>query len=460
MNEADDASRGSAIKLGAEAAGRVVNVATTILIARSLSLGDFGAWNLASTAAVIAAEAADLGLQATAGRDLVTRRIALATVLRAKALLTVVATAALPLLWLLNRWTGLDVRLGLFAPLLLYYALSGWTELLGVALRVRGRPMQEAAVIFCFRATLCAAVAVIVARGPRLDALGWGHVASTLPALVLAGALVVAVREAGQPGPSVIALQRTAFPLGVNGALALLSVRVESLALGWWASERELGLFGAPQQLVLFLLVVPNAICAGAMPALTREATRRDGGVRERTASTLALLGVPAAAGLWLVPGVVEVLGGQFAEASGLLRIFAFAVPAVFLNALLHHTLIALGRGGRVARLTGARTAIALAAAFVLVPRAGATGAALGFVGAELAMLFLAGRGCVDAGLPVPVIAPLLRGAALTVPMAAVLAAVSLPLAHEIALGVAVYSATLGLAWWWRRTRRLPGDSR
>jgi O-antigen/teichoic acid export membrane protein len=451
MSEADAASRGSAIKLAAEAAGRVVNVGTTVLILRSLSLADWGIWGVAGSAAVIAAETADLGLQATAGRDLAAHRLGLVPVVRAKVALTVLTAALLPLLWWLSRLAAGDIGLGLFAPLLAYYTMSGWAELLGVAARMRGRPLHEAAIILCFRLALLAVVAAVVLRGGRLEILAWGHVAATLAPVLLASVLLARLPHADEPEMPVAALLRTAAPLGVNGFLALASVRIEWLALGRWAAGAdEVGLFGSAQQLLLFLLVVPNAICAGAMPALTREALKRDGPVRERTALTLALLAVPAAVGLALVPQVVEVFGGQYRGAGPILRVLALSVPALFMNALLQHALIAAGRGARVARLTAVRVALAAILAVVLIPRAGVMGAAAGFVASELALLVLARRSCADAGFAVSVLRPLVRGVLLSMPMAAVLVFVSLVPLVQVAVGVLVYAATIAVAWWFR----------
>src|SRR5204862_4780987 len=120
-----------------------------------------------------------------------------------------------------------------------------------------------------------------------------------------------------------------------------------------------------------------------------------------------------ASAGLWLVPEVVGVIfGGDYHAAGSTLRVLALSVPVVFMNALLLHALIAVGRSGRVARLTALRTALAALLAAVLIPRAGAAGAALGFGLSELALTLLAWRSCRAAGFEVPVVRPLARGPA------------------------------------------------
>ena len=102
-------------------------------------------------------------------------------------------------------------------------------------------------------------------------------------------------------------------PLAVHGGLLLLSPRVEFLVLSWlWQDGSQVGLFYAGLNVIWFLSMVPTAVSAGAMPALTREALHGEGSVRRRTAVTLALLGAPAAAGLALVaPALATFLLGR-----------------------------------------------------------------------------------------------------------------------------------------------------
>ena len=83
----------------------------------------------------------------------------------------------------------------------------------------------------------------------------------------------------------------------MHAGLLLLSPRVEFLVLGAVRDTRETGLFAAALQVFWFLALVPNAVAAGAMPALTREALRGGETVRQRTAATLALLGGPGRRG-------------------------------------------------------------------------------------------------------------------------------------------------------------------
>ena len=462
---ADDASRGSAIKLGAELLGRLLALATTLLVARVLGVSDFGLFAVLSGIAVLVAELSDLGLQGIAVQSLVSGALPLSALVRAKArltagLLAIAAVAALPhaLSWSAAlvpaawraSWEGALGHAPLLFPLVVYSATSNWTELLGIALRVRGRRGLEAATIVTFRAVGLVLVAAALWSGTGLRGLVWALALSALPPLALA---VVFLRlhtsEPAAPGIEIgvgRTLKRSA-PLAVNGVLAILSLRIELLTLALLRGSREAGLFAAALKVIELMNVLPAAIAAGAMPALTREAASGEDPVRRRTASTVALLAAPAAAGLVLVaPGVVALLGEGYDAAAAPLRILAPALLALFMNTVLLHALIAAGRARRVPVLTVARVAAAAAFAVVLIPRLGAAGAAAGFLLAELLLLALSTRACAVAGFEVPVARPLLAALGVTVPMAAAVALAGAGMIASVVVGVVTYGLTLVVA--------------
>jgi O-antigen/teichoic acid export membrane protein len=442
FREADEATRGSAIKLAAEVAGRALAVATTLVAARLLGVEAFGVFAALAGAAVIVAEAADLGLLALAPRALVAGTASLRAMLQAKlALSALVAALAV----------ALHPAWPLFALLVLYFVLAGWTEFLGVALRARGARLREAWVILGGRAAAlaCALPALLSGRGPL--GLAAALAASTLPAIAFGALLLGRTRPPAPeaPGPGVAPLLRASLPLGVNGGLALVSLRLEVMLLGLLRGGGPAGAYAAALRFVEPLLLVPSAVAGGAMPGLTREALRGAAGVRERTALSGALLAVPAGAGLALLGPELAVwlLGEAYATAAAPLRILALALPALFMNSILLHALIAAGRAAWLPRLTGLRLAVAAALALVLVARFGAAGAASGFVAAELVLLLLASRATRHARFAVPVARPLLLGVLASIPMAATVAAAASPPLASVAIGLAVYAATLSIAW-------------
>jgi O-antigen/teichoic acid export membrane protein len=415
--EARDATRGSAIKLAAEVASRLLGLATTLLLIRGLGASDFGAFGRLSVIALLLAELGELGLQTLASRALVAGTLSLRSLVRARLVLAcALGAAALAGL----AWAPV------LSPLVLWFALSGWGEFLGVALRCRGERVREAIVLLCLRGLGLVAVATTLGFGAGLVALAWALALSTVPAIALGAWLLRRGAAAHRVEDARVAVVMSeALPLAIHGGLLLLSPRVEFLVLSLLRGDRETGLFLAALRVYEFLNVVPAGVNAGAMPGLTRESLRGGGGVRARTAWTLAFLAAPAAVGLALVAQPLARLllgpGYEAADYRGTqapLLLLALALPALFMNGLLQSTLIAAGRTRWLPRLTGARVLIAIALAVPLVRSAGGTGAACGIALAEWLLLLLAARACAAAQAAVPLARPLASAFAATLPMA------------------------------------------
>ena len=470
--EADDATRGSAVKLTAEVASRLLGVGTTLLLLRGLGASDFGLFGVLSVYALLLAELGELGLQALASRALVAGTLSLESLVRARlalaAVVTAAAVAAIPLAPALAlRLGGGTVDGPVLALLVAWFALSGWGEFIGVALRCRRARRLEAGLLLVLRGGALVFAAAALRLGMGLRGVAGALALSTLPALAL-GAARLRRTSAPLAGPSVppAAVLRESAPLAVHGGLLLLSPRVEFLVVSWLVADREaVGLFYAALTVVWVLSMAPGAVAAGAMPALTREALQGGTAVRRRTAATLALFGAPAAVGLALVAGPVAVLllgtgyaPSGYAGAAALLRLLSAAVPALFLNALLLASLIAAGRASWLPRITAARVALAFALAFCLVPVLGPRGGALGLVVAEWLLLAGAAVMCREAAFPVPVLRPLAWALAACVPMVLAVSGVSgvsASLVLAVPVGALTYAATLACAW-----RLVPGFAR
>jgi O-antigen/teichoic acid export membrane protein len=457
-HDADDATRGSAIKLAAEVASRLIGLGMTLLLLRGLGASDFGVFGVLSVYALLLAELGELGLQALASRALVAGTHSLESLVRARlvlaALVTGAALAAVPLApAVARRLGGGPVDGTALALLVAWFALSGWGEFLGVALRCRGARRREAILLLVLRGSALGLTAVALVAGSGLRGVAVALALSPLPAIAFGA---VSLRHPSPPGRSVPAgeVLRESAPLAVHGGLLLLSPRVELLVLSWVVSDRQaVGLFLAALSVLWFLSMVPTAVAAGAMPALTREALRRGAVVRRRTAATLALIAAPATVGLALValPVAAHLLGGgyapaDYAAAARSLRILSVALPALFLNALLCASLIACGRAAWLPRLTAARVATSFTLAFALVPAYGARGAATGLVLAEWLLLALAWLASRAAAFPVPVARPVGLALVACVPMALAVSGVRDNLTLAIGIGALSWAATLAAA--------------
>jgi O-antigen/teichoic acid export membrane protein len=464
---ADDATRGSAIKLGAEILSRLLGLGTTLLLASGLGLADFGAfagrfWYLA----LVLAEVAEFGLQATATRALVAGTLSLRSMVRARLASSGAVVAAAALFRIAGAsLPGLAEASAVLPPLVLFFVLAGWAEFLGVALRCRGARVQEALLLLLLRAGSPAAAAFVLAAGGGLEALAWSQAASPLPALAL-GALLLQRHGGGLRGQDApaAAVLRTAVPLAANGMLQIVSPRVELFALFLLAGDRETGLFLVALRVFEFLSMVPNAVAQGAMPALTREALGGGEAVRQRMGRTMALVAAPAAVGLALVaPGVLGLLfAEEYAPAAPALALLAVALVPLFLNALLSWSIVARGHADWLPRLTGLRVVLAALIASLLVPRLGLSGAAVGLLCAESALLLMNVLACARAAFRVPLLRPLAWALLACLPMAVAVVPLRAHLLAALAAGVATWLATLALAAWLAPSfvRQVTGDFR
>ena len=456
VREADEATRGSAIKLGAEVVSRGLGLLTTVLVTRGLGVEGFGVFGGPFVAAVLVAELGELGLQATASRALVAGTVSLRSLARARlALLAVVGGLA---------FVSVPVS-PVLSPLVLFFLLSGWGEFAGVALRCRGGRVQEALLLCVLRGggLVLAAAALAGGAGPR--GVAWALAASPLPALALGAAWLVRRRPAVPlPDLGVRAVLRLSAPLAIHSGLLLLSPRVEYLVVAAFLGDREKGLFLAALQVFWFLGMVPSAIAAGAMPSLTREAMAGRGPVRQRTAGLLAGLAAPAAVGLALVaPALVaSVFGADYLPAAPWLCALAAGVPALFLNALATAALVAAGRAAVLPRITAVRVGVAFAIALVAVPRFGVPGAAAGLVAAEWLLLALGIRACAAGSFEVHVVRPLAWALLASVPMALAVSGVRETLVLAVGIGALSWAATLAAVLRLRPglARELVGGSR
>lgn len=428
VTEAAAATRGSAIRLGAEVGSRVLALATVFLLSVGLGVAGWGTWAALAGLAAIAAQVANGGTQELACRALLAGHTSLGALVGARAALSLAVVGLVALAAGAGIAGPAFPNVLLFAVLTLDAVLTGWVEFFGTVLRARGRRGEEALLLLLVRGCALAAVALALGGGAALETVAAAHLVSTVVPLLTAIDLVRRAAGTAPLGASARPLDalRLSWPLALNSGLALVSLRLEVLALFAWRGATEAGLFALALKIVEAVNGIPGAISAGALPALTREALAQGPpAARERTARTIAVLAVPGAATLSLLaPRVAAAWNAAYAPAGPYLRVLALALVPMFVNALLLHCLIAAGRPHRVPVLTAARVAVAAAMAVALVPTWGAAGAAGGFLAAEAALLALAARSCASAGFAVPVAASLAWGVAFALPCVAVAALV------------------------------------
>ena len=236
-------------------------------------------------------------------------------------------------------------------------------------------------------------VAAFVAAGASLLPL----LAIQIPvglAILLLTPLAVRVRQGLIPGfDRAIArsLLREALPLAIALAMNVIYFRVLMIMMSLLGSAVGTGLFATSFQVFAVLFSLPLLVLSSALPLLS-VAGRDDGerlrnGLQRMTEVALAVSVVFVLAIFSLAHVVIPLLGGaQYRGAAPVLAIQAFALIAVFVGQTWQLGLLSLRRQSALAWANGGALVVIIAAGAILIPLAGAKGAAVAAVIGETSL--------------------------------------------------------------------------
>jgi O-antigen/teichoic acid export membrane protein len=380
-----------------DVASRALSFALSILVARKLGAEGFGTYAVYWYSAWMASQATDLGLHLVSLRSLSRSfepRVFWSAVL-AKAGLSAAVVAA----------TGMALAAGalpvdqpLLLSLLAAQLCGSWVELLGVTLRSRREIAREGLLLTLLRSGWLAAALWALSRGSDLMTLAQALALSSLPALALGTALVGRIARPFQ-GTETRSLMGKALPLGVVSAMTLVYLRADLLIVAAVAGASQAGLFQSAFRLFEATFVISGGVAAGTFPLLaSRIGEKGFESLARFLLAALAVLSVPIALAFALFPGPILALlyGGGFEGAKRPLAILGIALVAVFANALTTHLLVASARNRRLVLSIAVRLVVGIALDFLLVPRWGATGAAIAVAAAEWSLLFVSFSAAAD----------------------------------------------------------------
>ncbi|MBI3492809.1 MAG: oligosaccharide flippase family protein [Acidobacteria bacterium] len=200
------------------------------------------------------------------------------------------------------------------------------------------------------------------------------------------GAVVIPSRD------DVRAMLRRAVPFAASGIVGNLQTRVAPLMLGYWSSERDLGLFAAASRFGKAARLAPQAVFAGALPVLSHE-VGRDGEESRRMfrafdRGLVALSVAMAAPCIFLAAPLLRlVYGPSFINAAPALVWVGLGLVPALMNAGKKVALFAAGGEAIVLRWSAVALAVQIVAGIGLIPSFGATGAAVSLALAEAAIV-------------------------------------------------------------------------
>ncbi|MDQ4096708.1 MAG: polysaccharide biosynthesis C-terminal domain-containing protein, partial [Actinomycetota bacterium] len=182
---------------------------------------------------------------------------------------------------------------------------------------------------------------------------------------------------------------RRSWPLAVAGALVTVYYRLDGVLVFRWAGPAEAGFYAAAYRFLDVIQLVPAALAGVVLPVLARSWAVGDRDRMDRVlrlAVTLAVTAaIPVSVGSLLVGDrlAVAVFGAPFAEAGEVLSVLGLAFLSIAVGYLYSSVLVATGRVGVVAVVSGVAAVGSVAADAMVIPRWGAVGAAWVTVGVE-----------------------------------------------------------------------------
>lgn len=450
--------------LAGNVAASVTAMVSSMVLARTLGVADYGRYSLVFLYASLFQGLASFGLDDVLTRELSRGRAPTGQLLGNAVLLRLGLSAAVVLACAAAAWGEPDRRVAwgtvlAVSPLL----LSGLYGPLWSVLAARMEfPLREAIVVASRAAEVVLVVAFALAGAGFLTLVGVTAAAQTVPLALTLWLIRDRARPVLRYDPQTArALLTQAAPLGLASVVALVYGRVDGVLLGRLAGYEAVGLYSAAYKFLNLVLSLPYVVNAAVFPVLSRVEEDRATVqvVFQRTFDYLILVAFPLAVGTtFLAPSVVRlVYGPGFAPAAEPLRVLLWAAGVLFAGRTCRQLLVAAGlQGTHLVLLAGGAGANVLLNLW-WIPRWGMVGAAWATLWAEAAVL-TAGYLVVRRRLGMRLeLGFALRAALAAVAMAAVTATSgSLGPWTSVALGGCAYGvSTAALGLWPRQARSL-----
>lgn len=248
------------------------------------------------------------------------------------------------------------------------------------------------------RLVLLLGILAAIAMGHGLYAILLAHVLANglqLLYLALSAGKLIPIRLAWE-GALIREIVAKSWPIGLSIIFNLVYLRADTLILSLTRTQVEVGLYGAPYRVIDVLNALPFLFMGFVLPAMSAAYVRHDFKKLSRLVASalnaLFMLALPVVAGgaVLATPLMVFIAGSEFAASGPLLVILLFALLGVFLSAVFGHAIVAIGAQRTILWAFAANACFSLALYLILIPRFGATAAAIISVVSELFYLIAA----------------------------------------------------------------------
>lgn len=330
--------------MAAVAFEKLVYLLTIVLMARYLSVGDYGQLSFAVYFGFIVAVVAEFAVQTILTKELVERpgeqREQLGVALYARVLPVVLALVVLVAFAALSSADAGQASLLLIVGVAQIATTFGYIA--NAVFRAKTKYHLESASVVARALLYGLAVGAAVVVGLPVLQVGLAILAASLAAMAFALLLafrVIAPRLGRPRREQIGAFLRKAAPVAGAILLASLFSGVSLVVLRFFGTDTEVGWYNSSHALIAHLAILPEILMAVLFPAIVRSTqalASEDLGQFDLGGVILIMLviAVPASLGLAVVaPELLRlVYGDPFVPAAPVLRVLAWTLPFTFVN--------------------------------------------------------------------------------------------------------------------------------
>ena len=195
--------------------------------------------------------------------------------------------------------------------------------------------------------------------------------------------------------PRLLRLARQALPYTMSIFLVQVYSRIDVVFLGFIIGAGAAGVYNVAFRFLFLLLFIPHFAAVAVLPLASRLYSESEMGelrdLYHKVMNHIVLVGLPAAAGLWLVaPDVIPLIyTNAFDESVVILRLLSGLLFLAFLSRVIAALLTACDRQPTVTRMQWIAAAVNVAGNAIMIPTVGIKGAAIATLASETLLVVL-----------------------------------------------------------------------
>lgn len=183
-----------------------------------------------------------------------------------------------------------------------------------------------------------------------------------------------------------------ALPMGIVIILGTIYFRIDTVMLSVMKGSFDVGIYGAPYKVLEVFLAIPTVFMSSVLPIITKSLSSDMNKARTmfcKAFDFLSLTALPLIAGTLVIatPVMVLIAGNDFALSGPVLKILILALGGSFLNSVMIYTIIAADQQKRLVAPYIIAVVFNIVTNFLVIPHFSYFGAATTTVATELFIL-------------------------------------------------------------------------